>query len=349
MENTDKKKNEIKDLTKTPTKKLTAEQRTNKKTAAQGGYTDINYDGVPDRDQLDFGALDADLKWVANIVDSDPVLRQIFEESLKAGHFEPEAGQQGINNFQNAVMDSTWWQENNQYARAAFALKSTDPSAYDASLEDARRLVRNQARTMGVPISPEQETMAAEKVVTDGWNTSGREYKLEEELGRYLQDSGMEQKPKGDLRTYANQLRNTATGNGLKLSDQYFQDQAKSVVLGLTNIDDAEMDIREQAAGFWPPYGDKIRAGYNVRDLASGYIYAMASELEIDPQGISLDDNYIRGALTSVDEKGDPRPQSLWQFQQTLRKDPRWMDTTKAQNQVASTASNVMKMFGLVG
>jgi hypothetical protein len=109
------------------------------------------------------------------------------------------------------------------------------------------------------------------------------------------------------------------------------------------------MDIREQAAGMWPPYGEKIRAGYNVRDLASGYIYSMASELEIDPQAISLDDSYIRKALTNIDEQGNAKPQSLWQFQRDLRNDPRWMDTNKAQNQIGETASKVMQMFGLVG
>jgi hypothetical protein len=75
----------------------------------------------------------------------------------------------------------------------------------------------------------------------------------------------------------------------------------------------------------------------------------MGTELEIDPQSIDLNDQYIRGALTGTDDKGNFKPQSLWEFQQSLRKDPRWMNTTKAQNQVASTASRVMEMFGLVG
>jgi hypothetical protein len=352
MENTEDKKNQIKDLTKTPTKKLTPEQRRNKKTSEAGGYTDINYDGIRDRDQLDLSTLDSDLQWIANIVDANDDIRQIFEASVKAGHFDPEAGQQGINNFQNAVMGSDWWQQNNQYARAAFALKTTDPASYSAAVEDARKKVASKAQAMGVPVSPEDINVLAEKVVTDGWDTSGREYKLDEAVGNYLKQTDMASQgvePTGDLRTYANQLRNTASANGLTFSDQYYQDLAISAVRGLTNIEDAEADIREQAAGFWPSYGDKIRAGYNVRDLASGYIYTMASELEVDPQSIALDDNYIRSALTSVDEKGDARPQSLWEFQQTLRKDPRWMNTNKAQNKIADTASSVMKMFGLVG
>jgi hypothetical protein len=135
----------------------------------------------------------------------------------------------------------------------------------------------------------------------------------------------------------------------LKFSDNYYTDLDKSAVMGLSNIEDSEAEIREQAASFWPSYSDKIRAGYNVRDLASSYLYTMGTELEIDPQGIDLNDQYIRKALTSADDKGNFKPQSLWEFQQSLREDPRWMNTNKAQNQVASTASRVMEMFGLVG
>jgi hypothetical protein len=145
------------------------------------------------------------------------------------------------------------------------------------------------------------------------------------------------------------QLRNTASANGLQFDDNYYQSAAKAVASGLSTLEDAEMDIRQQAAGLWPTYSEKIMAGYNVRDLASGYIYTMANELELDPQSISINDSYIRQALTGMDEQGNPKAETLWQFQQRLRNDPRWMNTNKAQNQVSSMTARVMEMFGLVG
>ncbi len=62
------------------------------------------------------------------------------------------------------------------------------------------------------------------------------------------------------------------------------------VVGGLHAEDDAGAEIREQAAGLWNTYAEKIRTGYNARDLAYSYIQNMASVLQIDPQSISLDD-----------------------------------------------------------
>jgi hypothetical protein len=347
MEKENKKPQGIKDLTGRPTKKLTPAQRRNKKQAEVGNYTDINYDGVPDRDQVDFGRLSKDLQWVSKIIEADETLKGIFEYHVKQGSFDPESGQQGISNFQNDVMDSSWWKENNQYARSAFALKMTDPAAYETELENARETIRAKSLELGVKVPPDQIEGLAEKIIADGWNTSERAFKLDQELNKFIGMDGAT--PKGDLRSLAMQLRNTASANGLKFSDEYYQQQAKSISLGLSTFEDADMDIREQAAGMWPPYSEKIRAGYNVRDLASGYIYSMASELEIDPQSISLDDTYIRKALTNIDEQGNAKHQSLWQFQRDLRNDPRWMDTNKAQNQIGDTASKVMQMFGLVG
>ena len=339
----------IEDLRDKKTKELTLEQRRNKRRAKELGIRDINYDGIQDRDQVDMSALSADLEWVGGIITAVPELQEIFLKNVDAGSFDAEAGSQGIQNFQNDIMDSEWWKTNNQYARAAFARKQTDPESYATEVENARERVSREARAMGVPIEEAELARLAEQVVVDGWDQPAREFKLRDALSGYIDRAMQQGKLRGDMGAYASTFRNTAAANGLKFDDGYYQALAKSVTSGLLTEDDAVMEIREQAASFWPSYSDKIRAGYNVRDLASGYIYTMAQELEIDPQSISLDDQYLRSALTGVDEKGNPRPKSLWEFQRELRNDPRWINTTKAQNQVSSIASGVMEMFGLVG
>jgi hypothetical protein len=75
----------------------------------------------------------------------------------------------------------------------------------------------------------------------------------------------------------------------------------------------------------------------------------MAKEFEMDVNSISLDDPYIRQALTGVNDKGEPAATSLWEFQKKLRSDPRWMNTAKAQNEITGVTGKVMQMFGLTG
>jgi HSP20 family molecular chaperone IbpA len=339
----------IKNLTDTPNKDLTPEQRRNKRRAKELNIRDVNYDSIPDRDQVDMGALESDLQWVAGIISAVSELQDIFLKNVDAGSFDAESGSQGIKNFQNDIMDSDWWKTNNTFARAAFAKKQTDPESYKVDIENADERVRREARAMGVQLDDAEITTLANQVVVDGWDRADREFKLRDALNQYIDRSMQQGRPRGELGLYASQFRNTASANGLRFDDNYYQALAKSVTSGLLSEEDAELEIRDQAASLWPTYSEKIRAGYNVRDLASGYIYTMANELEIDPQSISLDDQYIRGALTGIDDQGNPRAKSLWEFQRELRNDPRWMNTNKAQNEVTSIASEVMQMFGLRG
>lgn len=339
----------IENLTAKKNKDLTAEQRANKRRAKELNIRDVNYDGIPDRDQVDLGALQEDLQWVSGIVTAIPELQEVFLKHVDLGSFDAAAGQTGVQNFQNDIMDSAWWKENNQYARAAFAKKQTDPAGYAADVENATENVRQAAQNMGVTLEPAELARLAEQVIVDGWDQADRAFKLQNALAAYAERTQQQGQARGNLGLYAARFRNTATANGLQFDQGYYDSLSRSVVSGLLSEEDAEMEIRQQAATFWPSYKDKIMAGYNVRDLASSYIYTMATELEIDPQSISLDDQYIRGALTGVDEQGNPRPKGLWEFQQDLRNDPRWMNTNKAQNQITSIASDVMQMFGLVG
>jgi hypothetical protein len=87
----------------------------------------------------------------------------------------------------------------------------------------------------------------------------------------------------------------------------------------------------------------------NARDLASGYINVMADTFEIMPDQVSLDDPYLRQAMTGIDDKGNPKPMGLFDFQQKLRQDPRWMNTKQAEDQISNIANDVLKMFGFVG
>ncbi|KJK11411.1 hypothetical protein, partial [Pseudomonas sp. 2(2015)] len=70
---------------------------------------------------------------------------------------------------------------------------------------------------------------------------------------------------------------------------------------------------------------------------------------EVNGENISLDDPLIQRALQSKDSKGRPTTQTVYDFENTLRKDPRWAKTDNARDQMSSVASSVLKTFGLIG
>ena len=83
--------------------------------------------------------------------------------------------------------------------------------------------------------------------------------------------------------------------------------------------------------------------------IAEPYINLMAQTLELSPTAITLNDPYIREALMGIDEKGNPKPMGLWDFQKRLKNDPRWIKTQQASNDIASTATDNLQIFGLRG
>ena len=87
----------------------------------------------------------------------------------------------------------------------------------------------------------------------------------------------------------------------------------------------------------------------NVRDIASPYLKAMEDVLEINQKNISLQDPTILGALSNYDSKGNPYAMNLGEFKRSLRKDKRWLETDKAQNEITAATGSVLKLFGLSG
>jgi hypothetical protein len=325
-----------------PKKKLTAAQKRAKAAAKKGGYVDRNLDGVPDRDQLDFEVLGQQWSWVRDLIEDDPEIAEIFKEASDKAFWETP---QGIANFQNKIRDSQWWQQSNGFFREAYKMEKTDPGTFGEVLNDARDRVRDLARSAGVELPEADLDRFAREYVYEGW---GQRPDGEQRFVRKIADriqyqdmGGGRQALRGQSGDFEEDLRNIARNNGLMLDDQYYLSAVQSVMMGLSTIEEQQRMLRDQAAGRWPAYADRIRSGQDARVLASGYINMMAEELELDAASIQLQDPYIQEALGGQVSLGD--------FYQKVRQDPRWMNTRKAQNSIASTASKVMEMFGLVG
>ena len=339
---------ELTDLSETPKKQLSKKQRENKRTAKREGYVDKDLDGKNDVDT--YNTEDVDIGWAKDLINSVPELAGIFDTAARKGYLTPDAGAVGKKNLENLIRDSNWFQTNGATAREILALEQTDAGEFAFRLDTAKLQVQAQARDKGIQLSEQNANNLARQSLLGGWGERDRDQLLTDALmalPRSTSDGSDPAKATGSLGEYMRNLRNVAAMNGLTYSDDYYYQQANSALTGLTSIEDSISGIREEAAGLWPPYADKIRAGQNARDLASSYIQNMASVLQIDPDSISLDDPFIQGSITSFDDQGNPRPKSLWEQSNELRKDPRWIESNDGQNKIASAVSGVTAMFGI--
>ena len=155
--------------------------------------------------------------------------------------------------------------------------------------------------------------------------------------------------PEGPSGKYFVEIKNLAFNNGIKLADDDATTYANKIVAGQLDEDTVYNTIRESAASAFPSLADKIKAGIDLKTLASPYIQSMSDILEIPNTAIDLFDSQIRSAMAYTLPDGKVGTKSIYDFEKQLRKDDRWQYTNKAREQAASVATTVLRDFGFMG
>ena len=141
------------------------------------------------------------------------------------------------------------------------------------------------------------------------------------------------------------QLKKTAAANGLDFDTQ-FGTQAQtwlSKILQGESPDTFENVIREAAsAGLPDNVKSLLKLGVNLDTVYAPYKNIMASVLEINPETIGLNDKTLRSAIGQ-------KEMTLYDWQNSLRKDPRWQYTNNARQEVSGIGLNVLQQLGFQG
>jgi hypothetical protein len=138
-------------------------------------------------------------------------------------------------------------------------------------------------------------------------------------------------------------LQGVANDNGITLSPQQLDQYAFEVQNG-KDVKVIQSQIRALAGLGMPDNVKKLLAeGTDLSTVYSPYKKAMAAVLEINPETISLSDPVLRSAI------GPNGEMSLYEYQRSLRKDPRWQYTNNAREDVSTAALQVLRDFGFQG
>ncbi len=302
---------------------------------------------TPPPDTLNRKELAAQYGYALKVIYANDEIRKLFETAVndRGAQWTPQR-------FAAALRDTDWWQNNSESARMAWTAEMMGGQDWADQQAIAGSAIDTAAAQVGANLSTEQRDTMIRRYLYEGWSDQRRQPQmmraLSESIG-FEQQSGGTMAMTGGSGNLEQVLSQIALNNGVKLSREYFIGAARSVASGLSTADDWVRDVRSQAASLWPTFGDKIAAGLDARELASGYINTMAQTFEIDPSQIDLSDPTIRAAMTRMSPDGKPQPMGLYEFEQSLRTDPRWMNTKQANDSIASIANDVLKSFGFVG
>lgn len=264
---------------------------------------------------------------------SQPGVAKVFDDYVK-NNLSKEA-------FQAELRNTKWWQENSDTMRKTQAMKATDPATYEANLQATTVLVQQTAAKIGASIPPKKLKSIAEKALA----TNMDEAALANVLGGYVKFVGGTLK--GEAGQYENSIKSYAASQGVTLDDQSIKNQAALIARKLATEEDFKNQIAQQAISSYPGYKQQIEAGQTMQDIANPYIQIMAQQLEVNPASIRLTDPLIRNALNGVNQDGKPTGMDQTTFMQRVRNDPRWSQTSNAQNDVMNVGLNVLKSLGL--
>jgi hypothetical protein len=145
---------------------------------------------------------------------------------------------------------------------------------------------------------------------------------------------------KGNFGLTYTTLKNAYADNGIPINTKSL---GSLVADSLSNPEKLKANlnlINLQAKTYFPALADKIDSGYTVKQLLTPYLNTRANILEEDADTIDL--KQLQGV--AKDPKG---LMGLYDYEVSLRKDPKWKTTKNALDTMSTLARDMTKMFGL--
>lgn len=295
--------------------------------------------------QIDPRDLAARYGWALSVINSSPDLRRVFNQAV-ANTWSPDR-------FIAEVRNTSWFRGHSDTWRQNQVLRETDPQTWNQRFAQNRATIASMAGQMGVVWSAH----ALDTVVNNYMNFGMNDAELKQIMGRYVNFShGSMTGAAGDLE---DQLRQYANQMGVRVSDGWLLSSIRNVSSGASTIQAAKDGLMDYAITAFPGWEKQIRAGQTMEDIASPYKEAMGRILELPPSQVSVFDPTIRKALmvnnTTTPSTGHansgastvtPQATPMWQFEQQLRQDPRWLKTNNADQALSGVAHKVLTDFG---
>jgi hypothetical protein len=288
------------------------------------------------QDKIDRDQIEEDYGLSYALFKAFPELEKLLKDAI-AGNWTPTK-------FQVELRQTDWFKKHSDVWREATALFHSDPATFDERLQESLTAVTNLAGSVGAQIGQQGLERLAKRALLFGMD----EAQIRDVLAKHVRPGG-EGYYTGDLSSIEDQLRSTAIQNGVTLHDAQLKKWMQAIVRGDSSQDQFVTAIRRMAADAFPLYGEQIKGGVDLMDVASPFIQSMSEILELNPADIKLTDPTIRRALSGrTDSAGKIVPTTTSDFEESLRNDARWMYTRNARDTAEGFAASIGKMWGLV-
>lgn len=253
------------------------------------------------------------------------------------------------------LTQTNWYEENDGNIRVADNAKATDSATWLKDVGNIKASLKRVAVARGADLSgysEEQLDKLSEEILRSNYSyiTRGPDSEIPDSvLDSYLTPligMGEDGSMKGAAGLTASGLRQLTEQYGVMYSDKWYLDKIQALENGETTEFDVKSEIVDSARDTWGTIGDQITDTRSTYQIADSYIQRMAATWEMDPDTINLDTPEIKNALMKMGPDGQPYKQTMWEFEQDLRMDPRWDDTKQGQKELTDGSMKMLKDYG---
>jgi hypothetical protein len=292
------------------------------------------------------------------IFKSNPELKELLLKSVGKDQIPGTSDDYTADQFTKMLENTSWFKSNATairqrgfYKRQYEELRKTtdnvagldQTSEYGRGLTATKQKISDAARSSGVVLDAATLDLVARDVYDLGYENTPAI--IQQQIRSRLKYSSGQALGGAAGQSLA-ALKSTAAANGLDL-DKNFGTQIQT---WLQNIDQGEsvetykQIIRGTAKlGLPDKVGSLLDLGVDLDTVYQPYKNIMYQVLEISPETINVNDATLRKAI------GPDKEMSLYEWQDYLKKDPRWQYTNNAKDAAYSGAETVLKDFGMIG
>jgi len=284
---------------------------------------------------LSMASLQSEYPLVAALISSVPELEDKYKQAIQ--------NQWSTDQFIAAVQNSTWWATHSDTARQVFALMKTDPATYQQNINNLYAQIQQMSSQLGATMTQAQLHQFAVDALFGGYDQN--QAMLNQKFAQFVKPTSGNHFG-GQAGTYEDQIRQAMRDLGVFIPESQLDNQIKQIVGGQSSVQTIMAQLRTQAASMYPAYASQINSGMNVSDIASPYIGRAQQLLEMGPGAMNIQTPLVKQALQYMGPDGKPTAMPMYDFENAVRKDPRWLQTDNAQDSFMSNAHRVLQNFG---
>jgi len=285
--------------------------------------------------KLNLDELASQYGYAATFFNSDPELKQLINDAV--------TNQWSADQFKAKLTASNWYRSRSDALKQWQELNARDPAEVQNRINTKLADLTDQASQLGITIAPDRLKQIATDALSMGWSDNMVQDALAKEW-QYKPNGGTS----GGAAANEDKVRQAAGDFGVTVSDSQVASLVGGLLSGKYNQDNIDSYMRDMAMSKYPGMKQYLQQGMTVRQVASPYTQSYSQLLEVNPDTVNLTDPIIQKALqgTPDPKTGTQNMQSVYQFEQSVRNDPRWLQTNNAHQSMETTALQIAKDFG---